>query len=220
MGYLSTYRWVKVLKVFGAKADLTLAQNTSQPDRLPQHELFMRRTETIGTHYSLMETWLASPQAPQVGKLVPHHIGFDVTTPSGAIFEAAILCASWQAFHPFYFSAGENSELKIFHRVCDSDKCLEAVCLNGLKTHQVIRACVTALRWWFCKKLYKICYRWNFLFASLLLLPPFLNSLCFTSCSVYLFIHSPQIFPGPLCPIVLVFPLSLLCLSPHEPLSI
>lgn len=66
----------------------------------------MRRAEAVGTHYSLMETWPASPQAPQVEKLVPHHIGFDVTTPSGAIFKAAILCASWQAFHPFYLSVG------------------------------------------------------------------------------------------------------------------
>lgn len=56
----------------------------------------MRGAETAGTLYGLMQTWPASPQAPQVGSLVPHHIGFDVTTPSGSIFEAAILCPSWQ----------------------------------------------------------------------------------------------------------------------------
>lgn len=58
--------------------------------------------ETVGTLYGLILTWPASPQAPQVENLVPHHIGFDVRTPSGSIFEAAILYPSWQTFHPFY----------------------------------------------------------------------------------------------------------------------
>lgn len=69
----------------------------------------MRIAETAGTHYSLMQTWPVSPQAPQVGDLVPHHIELDVTTPSGAIFEAAILYPSWQTLHPFYLDTGENS---------------------------------------------------------------------------------------------------------------
>lgn len=63
----------------------------------------MNNLEAAETLYGLMQTWPASPQAPQVGNLVPHHIGFDVTTPSGSIFEAAISCPSWQTFHPFLF---------------------------------------------------------------------------------------------------------------------
>lgn len=69
----------------------------------------MRRVQTVGTLYGLMQTWPTSPQAPQVGNLVPHHIGFDVTTPSGSIFQSAILYPSWQTFHPFYMDTGENS---------------------------------------------------------------------------------------------------------------
>ena len=71
---------------FGAEADLTSAQTTAQPDLPPVHESFMRRVETIGTLYGLIQTWPASPQTPQVGNLVPRHIGFDVTTLSGSIF--------------------------------------------------------------------------------------------------------------------------------------
>lgn len=69
----------------------------------------MRRGETFGTLYGLMQTWPAFPQTPQVGNLVPYHIGFDVTTPSGSIFEAAILFPSWQTFHSFYLDTEENS---------------------------------------------------------------------------------------------------------------
>lgn len=77
----------------------------------------MRRVETAGTHYGLMQTWPVSPQAPQVGDLVPLHTGFDVATPSGAIFEAAILCPSWQTFHPFYLDTGENLAHMSLHRI-------------------------------------------------------------------------------------------------------
>lgn len=75
----------------------------------------MRGVETAGTHYSLMQTWPVSPQAPQVGDVVPQHIGFDVTTPSGAIFKAAILYPSWQTFHPFYLDTGVNLAHMSFH---------------------------------------------------------------------------------------------------------
>lgn len=44
-----------------------------------------------------MQTWPVSPQAPEVGNLVPHHIGFDVTSPSGAILR-----------QPFCISPGKH----------------------------------------------------------------------------------------------------------------
>lgn len=55
--------------------------------------------ESVGTLYGLIQTWLALPQAPQVGNLVPHHTEFDVTTPSGSICEArhfvSLLTITW-----------------------------------------------------------------------------------------------------------------------------
>ena len=100
---------------FGAKADLTSAQTTAQPDPPPAHESFMRRVETVGTLYGLIQTWPASPQTPQVGNLVPRHIGFDVTTPSGSIFffffffeGSHLVSLLAKHFCPFHFGYGER----------------------------------------------------------------------------------------------------------------